>query len=319
MSFFRASASMMEATSTLIHRSGSDILGVREAIDDLTGLTVTAFPMTMVRDIIPARAMMTAAYVLSGLLSNRRRIYLGESSRIGRRLYDHSCDPSKGFAVEVFVITKCGLDPLDKTAALYLQAHLTRVAEDAGVITVQKGTGAQAIDPSLRHATTYFKMAKIAERLLFDAGCVAFQNHPAAPNTLPDDLSEPLAPISEDDAAPIEIGVLTRNAGTEEYQLAYGDLWARGCYADAGFVVTAGSELRRETNPSVNPILHARREELLDAGVLADIPGLRDRQRLTVSVWFPSPSIAAKVVTGAHVASNKWVPITDPGPFVLGT
>jgi len=314
MSFFRASASMMEATSTLIHRSSSDIIGVREAIDDLTGLTVTAFPMTMVRDIIPARAMMTAAYVLSGLLSNRR-IYLGESSRIGRRLYDHSCDPSKAFAAEVFVITKCGLDPLDKTAALYLQAHLTRVAEDAGVVTVQKGTGAQVIDPSLRHAPTYFKMAKIAERLLFDAGCVAFQSHFAALNAQLVDVTEPLTPISEDDAAPIEIGVV---AGAEEYQLAYGDLWARGCYADAGFVVTAGSEVRRDINPSVNPILHTRRDELLEAGVLADIPGLRDRQRLTVSVWFPSPAIAAKVVTGAHVASNKWMPVADPRPFVLG-
>lgn len=318
MSFFRASASMMEATSTLICRSGSDIVGVREAIDDLTGLTVTAFPVTMVRDIIPARAMMTAAYVLSGLISNRRRIYLGESSRIGRRLYDHSCDPSKAFAVEVFVITKCGLDPLDKTAALYLQAHLTRVAEDAGVVTVQKGTGAQVIDPSLRHATTYFKMAKIAERLLFDAGCVAFQSHFAALNTQLDDGTELLTSITEDDAAPIEIGVVAGPAGAEEYQLAYGDLWARGCYADAGFVVTAGSEVRRDINPSVNPILHTRRDELLDAGVLADIPGLRDRQRLTVSVWFPSPAIAAKVVTGAHVARNKWMPVADPRPFVLG-
>jgi hypothetical protein len=317
MSFFLASASMIEATSTLIHRSSSDIAGVREAIDDLTGLTVTAFPMTMVRDIIPARAMMTAAYVLSGLLSNRR-IYLGESSRIGRRLYEHSCDPSKAFAAEVFVITKCGPDPLDKTAALYLQAHLTRVAEDAGVVTVQKGTGAQMIDPSLRHATTYFKMANIAERLLYDAGCVAFQSRFAALNTQLEDLTEPLIPISEEDAAPIEIGVVAGHAGAEEYRLAYGDLWARGCYADAGFVVTAGSEVRRDINPSVNPILHTRRDELLDAGVLADIPGLRDRQRLTVSVWFPSPAIAAKVVTGAHVASNKWMPVADARPFVLG-
>jgi hypothetical protein len=46
--------------------------------------------------------------------------------------------------------------------------------------------------------------------------------------------------------------------------------------------------------------------------VLACIPGLKDRQRLTVSVWFPSPAIAAKVVTGAHVAGSKWVTVIDP-------
>jgi hypothetical protein len=171
MSFFRnTSATTAGASSTLVHRTNGDVAGVREAIDELTDLTVTAFPMTMVREIMPARAMMTAAYVLAGF----RRVYMGETTRIGRRLYDHSVDHSKSFATEAFVITKNGRDPLSKVAALYVQAHLTRAAEDAGLVRVQKGTGAQAIDPPLRHAAPYFQMATIAERLLFDAGCVAF-------------------------------------------------------------------------------------------------------------------------------------------------
>ena len=317
MSFFRntTSASLSDATSTLIHRAGTDVVGVREAIDELTGLTVTAFPMAMVREIMPARAMMAAAYVLAGF----RRVYLGELSRIGRRLYDHSTDQSKAFATEAFVITKFGLDPLDKIAGLYLQAYLTRAAEDAGLLTVQKGSGAQAIDPSLRHAAPYYQMAKIAERLLFDAGCVAFHVSSAVePIVRPQELVEPApTPDTEDDAVPIEIGVTATPGDATEYQLAYGDLWARGYAANAGFVVTAGSEVRREINQSVNAILHTRRDELADAAVLAGIPGLRDRQRLTASVWFPSPAIAAKVITGAHVASSKWVPVIDPRPFVL--
>ena len=82
--FFRNSdpASLTEATSTLIHRPGPDVIGLREVIDELTGLTVIALPMTMVREIVPARAMMTAAYVLAG----PGRIYCGESTRIGRRI-----------------------------------------------------------------------------------------------------------------------------------------------------------------------------------------------------------------------------------------
>ncbi|MDO9294455.1 hypothetical protein [Bradyrhizobium sp.] len=317
MSFFRntSSAATAGASSTLIHRTNGDVAGVREAIDELTGLTVTAFPMTMIREIMPARAMMTAAYVLAGF----RRVYMGETTRIGRRLYDHSVDQSKSFASEVFVITKFGLDPLGKVAALYLQAHLTRAAEDAGLVRVQKGTGAQAIDPPLRHAAPYFQMAMIAERLLFDAGCVAFHGGSAAePFVQPHDAAglTPTLDI-EDDAAPIEIGVTATPGGAPEYQLAYGDLWARGYAAATGFVVTAGSEVRREVNQSVNPILHTRRDELAEAGVLAGIPGLSDRQRLTVSVWFPSPAIAAKVVTGAHVAGSKWAAVIDPRPFVL--
>jgi hypothetical protein len=317
MSFFRnaASASTTEATSTLVHRSGADIVGVREAIDELTGLTVTAFPMTMVREIMPARAMMTATYVLAGA----GRIYIGESTRIGRRLCDHSVDQSKAFAREVFVITKCGIDPLHMTAAIYLQAHLTRAAEEARLVTVQKGTGAQALDPSLRQAAPYFQMAKITERLLFDAGCTAFHSNGAAqPIMRPHDVAEP-APTAdvEDDAAPIEIGVAATPAGAAEYQLAYAGLWARGYAADDGFVVTAGSEVRRDINASVNAILHTRRNQLAVAGVLAEIPGVDDRFRLTAAVWFPSSAIAAKTITGAHVASNKWMPVADPRPFVL--
>jgi hypothetical protein len=200
-------------------------------------------------------------------------------------------------------------------AALYLQAYLTRAAENARLVTVQKGTGAQAIDPSLRHAAPYFQMAKIAERLLFDAGCFAFHGSSAVH---PQEVAEPAsAADTEEDEAPIEIGVTATPGGAAEYQLAYADLWARGYDADTGFVVTAGSEVRRVINQSVNPILHTRRDELAEAGVLADIPGLRDRQRLTVSVWLPSPGIAAKVITGAHVNSSKWVPVIDPRPFVL--
>jgi hypothetical protein len=313
MSFFRntTAASMTSASSTLVHRHGADISGIREAIDELSGLTVTAIPMTMVRQINPARAMMTATYVLSG----GGRVYIGESTRIGRRLYDHSVDPTKAFAHEAFVITKFGLDPLDPTAALYLQAYLTRAAEEAGLVKVHKGTGAQAIDPSRRHAAPYYQMALIAERLLFDAGCLAFHSKDGV--LLQQDAGG-VAPTAdtEDDAAPIEIGVSATPADTAEYQLAYSDLWARGYLADGGFVVTAGSEVRRLVNPSVNAILHTRRNELAEAGVLAEIAGLDDRLRLTESVWFPSSAIAAKTVTGAHVASNKWVPV-DPSPFVL--
>jgi len=82
-------------------------------------------------------------------------------------------------------------------------------------------------------------------------------------------------------------------------------------------VVTAGSEVRTLINNSVNPILYTRRHDLAAAGALAEIPGLSDRMRLTVSVWFPSSAIAAKVVTGAHVASNKWTALRNPQPFVI--
>jgi hypothetical protein len=322
--FFRNSdpASLTEATSTLIHRPGPDVIGLREVIDELTGLTVIALPMTMVREIVPARAMMTAAYVLAG----PGRIYCGESTRIGRRIWDHAGDASKSFAREVFIITRSGMESLDMGVAIYLQAHLTRRAEEAGFVTVQRGTGPQVLEPTPARGAFYARIANIAERLLFDAGCTAFhavgnvscEPGPCEPSAATVPAASPEAgPETADEDTPIEIGVAATPGDATEYQLAYGDIWARGYEADGGFVVTAGSEVRREVNASVNPILHTRRRELAAAGVLADIGGRDEPQRLLVAVWFPSRAIAAKTVTGAHVGGNKWMAVANPRPFVL--
>src|SRR5262245_23158221 len=208
MSFFRntTAQSLTAASSTVIHRASADVAGVREAIDELTGMTVTAFPMSMVREIKPSYTMMTACYMLAG----SGLVYIGESTRIGRRLYDHSVDSAKAWAQEAFVITRLGLDPLDPMAALYLQAHLTRAAEEAALVKVQKGIGAQAIDPARRYAGPYCQMAEIAVRLLFDAGCSAFHVNTCIPQNLQSQemaVPTPVAADTEEDDGPIEIGV----------------------------------------------------------------------------------------------------------------
>jgi hypothetical protein len=275
--------------------------------------------MSMIRQIKPSHFMMTACYLLAGL----GLLYIGESTRIGRRLSDHSADPAKAWAQVAFIISKCGHDPLDPMEALYLQAFLTRSAEETGLVKVQKGTGAQVIDPSRRHAGPYRQMAEIAVRLLFDAGCTAFHGTPGLLPSPPSPDTAGTAPVAadnEDDDGPIEIGVSATPADAAEHRLAYAGLWARGYdAAGGGFVVTTGSEFRREVNDSANKILRTRRAELLEAGVLAEIPGLGDRLRLTDAVWFPSAAIAAKTVTGAHVGSSKWVPVDPRPPFVLAS
>lgn len=322
MTFFRNTPATpwSDGSSTIVHRTGADIIGVRQAIDEVTGLTVHAFPMAMIRDIVPAQAMMTACYVLSG----HGRLYVGESIRIGRRLYEHAADPGKGFAQEVFVLTNEGSQPFDKSAVLFLQHHFSKMAEEEGLVTMQKGASATALNLA-RHRTAYFyRMAVIGERLLFDAGCRAFHCAGDPPQRMAARVAaEPAAEIggadlnTTDDAGAMEIGVAATPAGEAESQLGYVGLWARGYPADGGFVVTAGSEVRSDINASTNPILRTRRIELEAAGVLADIPGVTDRRRLLAAVWFPSAAIAAKVITGAHVASDKWTLVRDPRPFVL--
>jgi hypothetical protein len=321
MSFFSETKSNENACTSFVHRPFGGIAGVREVFDEASRIAVTAFPMAMVKNIVPSKAAVAACYILA----DHERVYIGESGNVGRRLSDHASDPSKTFAREAYVISGGGNASFDKTAALYLQHCLTRDAQSAGLVQVQKGTSATLLDLPAWRCAPLDRIVEDGKRVLYDAGCRAFDSSCASQRPLQvaslDTAAsmdpEPEVNIEADDSGGMEIGVIATPCGAVEFQLSYGELWARGYAANNGFVVTAGSEVRTLINPSVNPILRTRRAELEEASVLADIPGLFDRKRLLVSVWFPSMAIAAKVLTGAHVASSKWTAVLDARPFIL--
>ena len=73
---------------------------------------------------------------------------------------------------------------------------------------------------------------------------------------------------------------------------------------DDGFVVMAGSEVPSTINPGAPPIVEARRGELAAAGALVSIP---EFWLASAYAWRGFRAIAAKVITGAHVDSSKWV------------
>ena len=321
MSFFNTQNSTRNSCTSIIHRPAGGITGVREVFDDASRLAVCSFPMTHARDLLAVKASVAACYILA----SHDVVYLGETNNLYRRFLEHLLDTTKSFACEAFVICGLGDAPFDKTTAVYLQWALDRAAEKAGLVTVLKGVNPRLLDlPPWRRATLD-RIAEDALRMLYDAGCRAFHSNcasmrPVLPNAdLPENHARDAAgdAAEADDTGQMEIGVMATPLGVPEFELAYGDLWARGYQSGDGFVVTAGSEVRTLINPSVNPILYTRRKDLADAGVLVEIPGLSDRMRLTVSVWFPSSAIAAKVITGAHVASNKWAALRNPKPFVI--
>jgi predicted GIY-YIG superfamily endonuclease len=310
MTLFSTSTSVQPACTNNVHRPMGGIEGLREIHDDVGRLTVSAFPFVMVKDIALARAATPACYILA----DHANAYIGETGNLGRRLSDHAADPSKVFAREVYVISGYERAWFDKTAAIYLQYRLTEIAERAGLVEVIKGTNPQVLElPSHRRASLDH-FVEHGERLLFDAGCRVFRSNFASQRRT---AVEAETAISPDETGPMQIGVIATPPLGSELELAYGDLWARGYPAQDGFVVMAGSEVRSVVNPSANPILRARRAELAAAQALVVIPGLQDRLRLRVAVWFPSAAIAAKVVTGAHVDSSKWVQPRYPQPILI--
>lgn len=313
MTFFSGRSSVLTTCTSIVHHPMGDISGVREVFDDASRLAVCAFPMAMIDEIAMARAAIPGCYILA----DHEKIYIGETGNVGRRLSDHAADPTKDFAREVFVVV--GHEPawLDKTAAIYLQHRLTEIAERAGLVDVVKGTSPQVLElPSYRRSF-FDRFVGDSERLLHDAGCRAFRSNYASQRRI-QRMADPIDASTEpDESEPMQIGVIETPPVGSELELAYSDLWARGFPANGGFVVMAGSEVRSLINASAPPIVHTERAELAAADALADIPGVLGRKRLRVAVRFQSAAIAAKVLSGAHVDSSKWVSPRYPQPIII--
>ena len=296
-------------STTILHRPFGGITGYRKLTDRASRVCVHAFPIVLIQQMSAAGLLATpGAYALT----DNRTGYIGESIRPARRLAEHAADPLKQFARDVFVITGCDGCAFDKPQVLDLQYRLTNLAVDAGMITVMKGTNPQDLDLPEAERSTHDRIFDDALRLLYDAGCRIFHSNCDAvhkePDTSPADEATDIA-----DAGPIQIGVTTTPLGAEEFELVYGDVWARGYWSGDHFIVAAGSEVRTQT---VNAITRARRGDLFNADVLSRIPGVEDRRRLVAAVAFPSMSIAAKVVCGAHT-TNRWMPLARSRAVVL--
>ncbi|MCK1417612.1 GIY-YIG nuclease family protein [Bradyrhizobium sp. CW4] len=294
-------------TTTIVHRPFGQEMGYRRVTDRASRVAVHAFPMTELAAVSAAGVLATpGCYVMT----DGKVVYIGESRRPERRLSDHASDRNKTFAQNVFVIAGHG-DPFDKILGLDLQYKLTSLAVKTRAVAVMKGLNPSEPDMSDDDRATHNRIATDALRLLFDAGCTIFQ-----PTAGISDEEAEAAPAFQErgaaadggeaaDSGPMAIGVPTIG---HEYELRYCGLWSRGYPSGGRFIVAPGSEVRAQTNGSVDDLTRRRRQELFRADVLEEIPGAADRRRLTVAVAFATQSIAAKVVCGAHSAP-RWTPL----------
>jgi hypothetical protein len=78
MSFFNSNAASGPACSSNIHRPFGDIAGLRQVQDDVSRLSVVAFPAAMISDIAPAKTAMPACYILA----DHEKAYIGETPAI---------------------------------------------------------------------------------------------------------------------------------------------------------------------------------------------------------------------------------------------
>ena len=325
--------------TTTISRDGLGIGGPRLVTDDASVLCVTALPFADIAMAVAGGAFDTpGAYILKGVSPDdgMPAAYVGESGKLGRRLQEHAADADKAFATEVYVLYDADGHRLDKNDAVHLQRRLIELVEQASVARLVNSTSACPAKIGQGRIATVDKMLVDALPLLFDAGCRLLSPAPvppkvaatakvetcvsvvkAAPPPVATEAAADETAEEEDDGGPMEIGVSTTPIGVEELELAYSDLWARGYDYKDRVVVAAGSEMRVMTNSSANDLTKARRDRLIEAQAFDDCGGDRDRRRLRIAVAFPSRAIAAKVLCGAHVASDKWRPLNAARPLMF--
>jgi hypothetical protein len=288
---------------------------IRIVSDDSAVLTITAFDF---RD-APASAAfcglaIPAAYMIVSDTVNRLA-YVGETDKFKRRCEEHFRDEAKGFGREVFAVT--GPEgKFFKKDALYAQAWLFRaVLETPGWTLVNAQPPADAKLSREREATIDKMLADIAP-LWLDARCPVFTS-PGKPNH-----GAPAAVDDADDGDDDMLFGVPIPADAVEVDLYYGNLWARG-YAGKGdprdkpLVVGAGSLMRTRDNASIIEKIRRRRARLLASDCVTPVPKSDDTVRFTKTVSFPSPAIAAKVLTGAHVGSDKWRPVQGAAQIQL--
>lgn len=295
-------------TAHTIFRPMGGVATLREIRDRSGRLMVSAFPCSLIKGLAPIFSGVAACY----LLADDKRVYVGESLKMDQRLIQHAADPSKGFAREIYVVHGQAPFGLDRSALLYMQHRVLELVDDAGLVAVTNSAHAQLLPWSDPDRAVFERFVRDSQRLLFDAGCRIIDSNFAS-QLPPELLAERGASPEEEEE--LEINVPTAPPRGGELELNYCGLFARGYWTyPKGFVVMAGAEMRKLMNESTRKNITKLREKLEAVHALAPIAGVDDRSRLQVSVRFFSAAVAAKVVTGAHVAATKWVRPSYPEP-----
>ena len=246
-------------------------------------------------------------YILSGRVGSTGRLIArpGEAGDLRRRLLEHAADPSKSRFEEVYAIS-ANDNRLTKSDVRHLEARVHEIILAGSIASLQVDR-IPAVSPcSPSESVVLEELLHQSRELLYAAGCRA--------------LDAPRMPISaavEDrDDGVVEV-VATAGVHPDEHALDYDGCWSWGYPHADGFVVRAGSDVRRRENAALLPGMIARRRRLLELGVLGEMPGVTDRWRLLANFKVSSALIAAKTVTGAHVSNSGIWRRLAPGHRIL--
>lgn len=246
-------------------------------------------------------------YILTGRCGQGGRLAArpGEAGDLRRRLLEHAQDESKRKYEEVYTVSASD-GRLSKFDVRHLEARLHEILMAGSIASLQVDRVPAVGQVSVAEGVVLEELLHQSRELLHIAGCRVLD----APRM-------PLLASSEDrDDGVVEV-VDAGGVHPDEHSLDYCGCWSWGYPVPGGFVVRAGSDVRRRQNAALLPGMAARRRRLLELGVLGEMPGVTDRWRLLANFRVSSALIAAKTVTGAHVSNAGIWRRLAPGNRIL--
>lgn len=211
------------------------------------------------------------------------KVYIGEAENIRSRLKQHLSDPTKDFKEVIFFISKDEL--LTKTQIRYLESRIIQLAIDAKTAQIDNGNSPSL--PTL-HEADISDMEYFLEQVKLILPVMGFR-------FLITSTIRPQSPAEE----------LTQTKPEEIFEIKTKNYKAQMYESDQGYIVTKGSEAKKDLSNSTTETYRNLRRKLLETSILID---KGDRYEFTEDAIFSSPSAASNMVLGRNSNGfTEWV------------
>lgn len=281
-------------TTVTVHYLHGTITGPRVVDCRTTPLRILACPWGEFADLLPVLPASAGVYMLSKPSAQgvaRLSVRPGEAQDLRRRLTEHYADPSKSSFKEIYAVSSLD-NRLSKSDVRYMEARFHELlAANGSVLEVERIPAVSAL--AIHDRDVLETLIDHSRLMLSAAGCLSI------------DTPQLTQLQREQEIELIEVEANASLISEDEHELTYDGVWSRGYpTADGGFLVRAGSDIRRRENGALLPNISQRRKTLAAMGVLGTLPGVADRWRLLANLRCSSMLTAAKIVTGAHVTNR---------------
>jgi predicted GIY-YIG superfamily endonuclease len=211
------------------------------------------------------------------------KIYIGEAENIRARLKQHLSDPNKDFKELIFFISKDEL--LTKTQIKYIESRMVQLALEAKTAQIENGNSPSL--PTL-HEADISDMEYFLEQMKLILPVMGFKFLISSTVKQIPTIDEPI-----------------KEAVRETYFIKTRSYKASMIETDQGYIVSKGSEAKKNLSASCTDTYRNMRRKLLETKILIEE---NDKLVFAEDAVFNSPSAASNMILGRN--SNgfmEWV------------